>query len=263
MINQNFSSHQDVNTILVHLQNDAKREELKVDYIHNLADRFDADLQIYLEQDSSGDNDMLNNTLNGVIDSVDKHLPSSEAYEVLLEESRDVDLLVTGASIIGHAEHPEIFSSTMQLAKEASCPVMHIPHRIRQMHNLSFGRPVVICNSDEDVADVMDKILPFLKDSSVSIMLSHYRTYSDGANKLRRKQDLADFLQRHNISCRLVVPEHNASEDLDDMVDEINSGQYDFVIMRAYGRSSMRDLFLGLLPRAVMSHAQIPVLLTS
>src|SRR5690606_12421266 len=99
---------------------------------------------------------------------------------------------------------------------------------------MSLSRPLLICNSDEDVAEVMETVLPFLKESYVSILISHHKSYKNGANALRWEPDLADFLQLNNITCQLISPDTSSPGDLDGMVNEIHNGQYDFVIMRAY-----------------------------
>lgn len=239
MINQNLSNNSDINSILFYAQKEEGRDASKIEYVQKLAGRFEAEIEIYRDE---GQN--------------------SRAYETLVAESEKADLLVTGTPTIGHAEYSEVFSSAMQLAKDAACPVMLIPDHLRCTPLLSMNRPVVICSVGEDLVQIMDDILPFLKESWVSIMVSHYQAYKGGANDVRKKHDLADFLQLNDISCQLVNADESSAQDLDAMVSEINNGQYDFVVLRAYGRSNMRELFLGLLPRAIMSQARVPVLLT-
>lgn len=256
MTNQPPPEKNNIDSIICHLQTTKSQDESKINYMKTLADRFDANVEVYLE--GEGEMESSDSALDH---SPQKQILPSKAYNTLVNDSQNVDLLVTGTATIGQADHPEIFSSTMQLAKDAECPVMLIPDKMRASNKMSLSRPLLICNSDEDVVAVMSSVLPFLKESYVSILISHYKSYKDGANALRGQHDLADFLQLNNITCQLISPDTNGLDELDSMINEINNGQYDFVIMRAYGRSNMRDLFLGLLPRAIIGRARLPVLL--
>jgi len=142
---------------------------------------------------------------------------------------------------------------------ECGRPVLVLPQE-GEFEHLGSNVTVAWKPSKEATRAVFDA-LPLLQKAK-HVQLLSIREHQDSGERSNADSisELAANLQRHGIEARTDVAPRGQSSVGDSLVEFVNSGGQDLLVMGIYGHSRFRELLLGGASRGVLQHMTIPVL---
>jgi len=132
----------------------------------------------------------------------------------------------------------------------------------RWNRDISFDRVVIGCNGSLESIRAIHAATPFLKMAKqVTLIDGDMRGARDGGGRLPHFDPFV-YLLRHQITAK---PQYiRASSDLagDHLLKEASDGQFDLLVMGAYGHTRARERLLGGATRTMLQSMTLPVLLS-
>lgn len=185
--------------------------------------------------------------------------PFEDVSRVVAGHSHLADVAVVGRS--GPDQPRGFLGATVsnQLVLSSGAPVLLCPNALPEQN---FGAHVVIgWNGSREASRALHDSIPFLQRAEEVSVLT-VETARSSENAVVNWDDIAAYLARHGIDASIrqsLVGSDGAGEVILSRAKEAGA---DLIVMGAYGHSRLWEISLGGATRHVMTHADIPVLLS-
>lgn len=176
----------------------------------------------------------------------------------LLAHIRCMDLVVVGAPIVVNGE---VTSEADDIVARAGRPVLVLPRKFarRRANDRQIGHRVLIAwNASAESARAVHDALPFLKCAEEVTLLFVDEHRQPGAQ--HSVNALAEHLRRHGVEARpeaMPVADAWPARIILDRVNELNAN---LLVMGAFSRSRLREVWFGGVSTELLHAVKIPVL---
>jgi nucleotide-binding universal stress UspA family protein len=183
-------------------------------------------------------------------------VPTTEAVSHLVTEARTADLIVTCGND-SNDKQMALEDVPVRLTMETGRPVMLVP---AAGNFATIGERIAIAwsRSRESARAAFDA-LPLLRTADTVTVVSINSTQE---GPVQPGEDLATTLSRHGVTARTAVGNTTTRSEGETLLDVIADHDADLLVMGCYGRSRLREMVLGGVTRHVLSHLNIPVLVS-
>lgn len=168
-------------------------------------------------------------------------------------KERLADLIVYGH--VTPEDNPPLYSARETSLIAGGRPLLLVPATAPP----SIGHRVAIgWNGSAEAARSVTAVLHFLRTAAAVYVLAAAAT-----NVLATEaHGFADFLAWHDIEAEVVLLRPTRQPIASVLLDKATSLGADLLVTGAYGHSRLRELVLGSVTRYMLSHADLPVLMT-
>ena len=178
----------------------------------------------------------------------------------LLAHIRCMDLVVVGAPILVDGR---ITNEADDIVARAGRPVLVMPHKFarRRPQDRQIGHRILIAwNASAESARAVHDALPFLK-CAEEVTLLFVDEHNDGQGAQQQSVNaLAEHLRRHGVEARpeaIPVADAWPARIILDRVNELNAN---LLVMGAFSRSRLREVWFGGVSTELLHAVTIPVL---
>lgn len=185
-----------------------------------------------------------------------KVLIDTEAFADIVHAARTADLIVAG----GKGEEDPIgnwYDFPIRLVMETGRPVLLVP-QADEIKTVGERITVAWNHSRESARAVFDA-LPLLKMAG-SVRILAVNSLVEGAEG--PSQALATALSRHGVNAEAAVSNTTERNEAEQLFAELTRTGSDMLVMGCFGHSRWREMVLGGVTRHVLSHMNMPVLLS-
>jgi nucleotide-binding universal stress UspA family protein len=183
-------------------------------------------------------------------------VPMNQAVSHLVTEAHTADLIVTCGNDSNNKQvaYDDV---PVRLTMETGRPVMLVP---AAGNFATIGERIAIAwNRSRESARAAFDALPLLRTADTVTVISINSTQE---GPVQPGQDLATTLSRHGVTARTAVGNTTTRSEGETLLDMIADHDSDLLVMGCYGRSRLREMVLGGVTRHVLSHLNIPVLVS-
>lgn len=167
--------------------------------------------------------------------------------------ARYADLTVTGQDV---PDEDQWEISTVDLIMRSGRPVLVTPHGVQ---NKPVGKNVVIAwNASREAARAVADAMPILEAAdSVEIL-----TVTKESDENVPGVDIAQHLAHHGITVDLKRLGASSADAGEALLNYIENGNADLLVMGAYGHSRLREFVFGGTTRHILQAMSVPVLIS-
>jgi nucleotide-binding universal stress UspA family protein len=179
--------------------------------------------------------------------------------KVLLANARTADVVVAGQADLGRPSSEELDFPDM-LALDGGRPVLIVPY---QTGVTSLGRRVLVAwNGRREAARAVYDALPILQQADAVRVVAAKASNEAATTDDVRAGDICTALARHGVTCEASIANRSGLHAGHVLLAEAREFEADLLVMGCYGHSRVREFILGGATRHVLSHMQLPVLMS-
>jgi nucleotide-binding universal stress UspA family protein len=197
----------------------------------------------------------------GEIDAARREVRELDMSAVDAMKSTYADLIVVGQTDPdeGPLNAPPSFPELVALS--VGRPVLFVPYFTGAYPTL--GKKVLVAwNGSREATRAVSDALPLLKQAE--------RVTAMVVNAKRDRQDSVDipaadisvFLARHGVKVEATQSYTNELSVGDELLVRLADGEFDLLVMGAYGHSRLREIVLGGVTQTLLQHMTVPVLMS-
>ena len=176
---------------------------------------------------------------------------TGDMVSALLDQSMLADLIVLNRKL-GESDYPDMYGVTSRVVTEARVPVVAVPQGHKGFRT---GRALVAWDGGTSCAAAMRSAVPLLQLASEVCIFSAVERPEEFALEVP-----AAYLSRHGVHASTrIVPRGKATAD-QLIAAECHDWKADYVVMGAYGRGRLREVFGGVTKR-MLSMSDVPMVL--
>jgi nucleotide-binding universal stress UspA family protein len=183
-------------------------------------------------------------------------VPMNQAASHLVAEARTADLIVTCGNDRNNKQvaYDDV---PVRLTMETGRPVVLVP---AAGNFATIGQRIAIAwNRSRESARAAFDALPLLRTAETVTVMSVNPTQESA---VRPGEDLATTLSRHGVTACTAAGNTTTRSEGETLLEMIADHDSDLLVMGCYGRSRLREMVLGGVTRHVLSHLNIPVLVS-
>lgn len=197
----------------------------------------------------------------GEIDSARRELRELDMSAVEAMKTTYADLIVVGQTDPdeGPLNAPSNFAELVALG--VGRPVLFVPYFTNAYPRL--GKKVLVAwNASREATRAVSDALPLLQRAErvTVIVVNAKRDRNDHVDI--PAADISLFLARHGVK---VEATQSYSDELsvgDELLVRVADGEFDLLVMGAYGHSRLREIVLGGVTQTLLQHMTVPVLMS-
>ncbi|MCW7540574.1 universal stress protein [Aquabacterium sp. A7-Y] len=191
--------------------------------------------------------------------SFEARLHEADVLASMLQHARNSDLLVIGQNDRASGEPAVPADFAQQLLLQSGRPVLIVPGR-GEVQDVG-ERIVVAWNNSRESARAMSDALPLLARARSVHLLFVDAADNDAVAPTHELEASCEWLRRHGVAAegRRVLSAAEAGRALLSGVEELGA---DLLVMGAYGHTRLREFILGGATRTLLSHMNVPVLMS-
>lgn len=185
------------------------------------------------------------------------HMAEGDHVDLLSERALLADLAIVTQSRGKSLEDRVMLHIPDQLPLNTDCPTLVLPDAMAE--DAAIGRHVVIAwKSGREAANAVRRALPFLRTAEVVTVL----TVDPPGQIDHGVADLMTWLDRQGVNASHVPNIHKGGDVGRVILACTHELGGDLLVMGAYGHSRLREILLGGATRDVLTHMNVPVLMT-
>lgn len=176
---------------------------------------------------------------------------TGDMVSAMLDQSMLADLIVLNRKL-GESDYPDMYGVTSRVVTETRVPVVAVP---QGQKGFGTGRALIAWDGGASCAAAMRATVPLLRLASEVCIFAAVDRPEEFALEAP-----AAYLSRHGIHATTrVVPRGKAAPD-ELIAAECDAWNADYVVMGAYGRGRLREVFGGVTKR-MLSMSSVPLVL--
>lgn len=181
------------------------------------------------------------------------HTTVDHAEKVITTQGRMADLIVMGRNPQENSIYDEVIHSALF---EAGRPLLLIPPGSEAK---PFSEKTLIAwNGSREAVHAVIASFPFLTSGNVKILTGESDNWNAPAVT---PQDLADYLQKHDIHAETLMPWVNSTPLATVILNSAKKLNAGLIVMGAYSHSRVREMILGGVTQQMLKSADVPILM--
>lgn len=176
---------------------------------------------------------------------------TGDMVSALLDQSMLADLIVLNRKL-GETDYPDMYGVTSRVVTEARVPVVAVP---QDQKGFGTERALIAWDGGASCAAAMRAAVPLLQLASQVCIFSAVDRWEEFALEAP-----AAYLSRHGIHATTRVMERGKAAADELISAECRDWRADYVVMGAYGRGRLREVFGGVTKR-MLNMSSIPMVL--
>lgn len=176
---------------------------------------------------------------------------TGDLADAVVENANLADLVVLNRQLSGIA-YPDMFHVTSEVLVNARTPVLAVPDTLE---SLSLRRALVAWDGGASAANALRACVPLLAQAAEVLIV----TVQDGKASAD-PEDPARYLSRHGIHATVRLVQAGGAAPDAAITAEAERWGADYVLMGAYSRGRMREIFGGVTKR-MLATSELPLVL--